>query len=63
MNTDISIDDIINGVDKHEFELRFSPQVDLSKGVVTGMDTNLVWAKDGYETLTKSAILESVLRS
>lgn len=57
MNTDISIDDIINGVDKHEFELRFSPQVDLSKGVVTGMDTNLVWAKDGYETLTKSAIL------
>ena len=50
MNTDISIDDIINGVDKHEFELRFSPQVDLGKGVVTGMDTNLVWAKDGYET-------------
>lgn len=57
MDTDISIDDIINGVSKREFELRFAPQIDLAKGKVTGMATNLIWAKNGYESLTKSSIL------
>ena len=48
MDKNITIEDILDG---------FSPYFDLSEKHVKGLESNLVWTRDGYRGLTKTAIL------
>ncbi|WP_372862325.1 EAL domain-containing protein [Spongiibacter sp.] len=57
MDSEINIDDILNGVANSEFELRFNPQLDLASGRICALEGNLIWVKMRYETLTKAHIL------
>ncbi len=62
MDSTISIDDILNGVTNQEFELRFSPQLNLATGNICGLESNLIWVNERYDNLTKTHILSILSR-
>lgn len=57
MDVNFGIQDILESVNKREFELRFQPQIALETPKLVAMSCSLVWNKRGYEALNKASVL------